>query len=139
MNFKKFQHGYVVRLERGEEIVAALKDFCTRQNIRLGSVSGIGAADNVTLGFFEPKTKEYTEKKIKENHEIAPLAGNITTMNGEVYLHLHISLGDKNFTAHAGHLKSAVVSATCEIFIHTFDGIVEREFDKDIGLNLMKI
>ena len=35
-----------------------------------------------------------------------------------------------------GHLNRAVVSATCEMVITVIDGVVERKFNEDIGLNL---
>ncbi len=37
-----------------------------------------------------------------------------------------------------GHLNKAVVSATCEMVISLIDGIVDRRFDEEIGLNLFK-
>ena len=70
--------------------------------------------------------------------EITSLLGNVSQMNGEVYLHLHITLADENYNVHGGHLTSAVISATGEIIIDTIDGIVDREFDEEVGLNLFK-
>jgi predicted DNA-binding protein with PD1-like motif len=59
-------------------------------------------------------------------------------MNGENYLHLHITIGniEKN-EVFAGHLNSAVVGATAEIVISIIDGEVSRRKDDTIGLNLI--
>jgi len=58
-------------------------------------------------------------------------------MNGEIYLHLHISLSDSKYNSYGGHLTSAVISGTSEIIIEEIDGEIEREFNKEVGLNLL--
>ena len=59
-------------------------------------------------------------------------------MNDEFYTHIHMSAGDEKGNVFGGHLKKAIVSATCEMFIHVIEGKVDRELSKDIGLNLFK-
>ena len=39
--------------------------------------------------------------------------------------------------AFGGHLKSAVVGATAEVFITVLSGKIDRTFDEQTGLNLM--
>ena len=136
MHYKKTGSTFILRIDRGEEIVSALKNFCTSQKIALGTVQGIGAASNVVIGLFETATKEYHTTTLSGDHEITSLLGNITTMDGVPYLHLHVTLTDATFLAFGGHLTSAVVSGTCELFIQTIDGTLERRFDSEIGLNV---
>ena len=62
--------------------------------------------------------------------------GNVSTMDGETYLHLHINLSDDEYKTYGGHLDSARISATGEIIIGTVEGEVNREFDEEIGINL---
>lgn len=129
---------WIVRIDKGEEIVATLERFCRDKAIRLGTVSGIGATNRATIGLFKTRTKEYFRKELVGDHEITNLAGNISRMNDEVYLHLHVNLSDSNYHTFGGHLNSAVVSATCEVAIHVLDGEVGREFSEEIGLNLYR-
>lgn len=75
---------------------------------------------------------------MKGNFEIAPLYGNITTMQGEAYLHLHANLGDESQHSFSGHLTKAIVSATFEGVIEVIEGEVDREKDPETGLNLLK-
>ena len=57
--------------------------------------------------------------------------------DGAPYLHLHITIGDPvTGQVHAGHLSSAVISATLELFLQVWDGQVGRRFSEDVGLNL---
>lgn len=129
---------WIVRIDKGEEIVATLTGFCREKGIRLGMISGIGATDEATIGLFKTRTKEYLRKDLTGDHEITSLTGNISRMNDDVYLHLHVNLSDSSYRTFGGHLNSAVVSATCEVVIRVLDGEVGREFSEEIGLNLYK-
>lgn len=50
MEFRKFEDTYVVRLDRGEEIIASLTELCAKEHISLGAVQAIGAADKTVTG-----------------------------------------------------------------------------------------
>ena len=136
VEFRRFGNKYVLRLDKGEEIVSALKGFCEEQGIKLGWIKGIGAVNKVRIGLFKSDVKEYSSKELSGYYEITSLSGNISAMNGKPYLHLHINVGDAEFKAYGGHLDYAVVSATAEIEIELIDGVVHRKFSEEIGLNL---
>lgn len=137
MEYKKIDNHYVLRLEKGEEIILKIKELCEKEQINLGTISGIGAANKIEIGLFNTETKEY-KTNIKEGmFEITSLLGNITCKNKEVYLHCHINFSDASLNTYGGHLVQAYISATCEIVITKIDGTVNREFDENIGLNLL--
>lgn len=139
MEARASENHWIVRIDKGEEVVETLEQFCRDKGIRLGTISGIGAADKATIGLFKTRTKEYVRKEVVGDYEITNLTGNISRMNDEVYLHLHINLSDSDYHTFGGHLNSAVVSATCEVVIRVLDGEVDREFSEEIGLNLYKM
>lgn len=139
MRYRCFEKTWVLRFERGEEIVSALKAFCAEHGIALAAVSGIGAADRVTIGCFKTGTKEYIRKELIGDHEITGLAGTVSTMGGRPYLHLHVTLADSDWRTFGGHLDSAVVSGTCEVVLHPIEGRLERVYDEQVGLNLLKL
>ena len=62
--FKKFGSKFFIRINKGEEIVSTLKTFCIKNNVKLGTIQGIGAINSATFGFFNPETKHYQEKTI---------------------------------------------------------------------------
>ena len=138
MKYKKFQNKYIVRIDKGEEIVATLKKFCEDNSIKLGTIIGLGATNKAEVGLFNVDEKKYYSKELTGDHEIAPLYGNISTMNGEVYLHIHANLCNQENKAFGGHLNSAIVSATFEAVIDVIDGDVDRAFNEEVGLNLYK-
>ncbi len=137
MNYKQFSNKVIVRIDKGEELVESLKSLCKTLDIKTGSIIGIGATDKVTVGLMNTKTKKYQSKELNGDHEIAPLTGNITRMNNEVYLHLHVVICNVEHKAIGGHLTSAVISATFEGVIDIIDGQVNREYNDEIGLNLL--
>lgn len=139
MKSVKIGNKYFVRIDKGEEVVSSLMKFCTEKGVKLGSIVGIGAADRVTIGLFNTEIKEYHNKQLVGEYEITNLTGNVTTKDGEVYLHLHITLGDENYNAHGGHLNECWISGTCELVIDTADGEIGRFFDDYSGLNLWKL
>ena len=113
-------------------------EILPRNNIRLGSVTGIGAVDRAVIGLFETAKKKYHSREITGDMEITSLVGNISSQDGEVYLHLHITLADSSLRAVGGHLNKAVISATGEIIIDTMEGQVDRKFCAEVGLNLLE-
>ena len=139
MEYRKFGSDYVVRMDRGDEIIACIKDVCLRERITLGSVSGIGALGEVTLGVFNREKFAYESQDYTGDMEIASCAGNISTMNGETYLHLHMVVGNPTDSfCRGGHLNRGVISLTGEFVLHAIDGSVDREYSPEIGLNLYK-
>ncbi|MCL4367389.1 DNA-binding protein [Patescibacteria group bacterium] len=138
MEFRKVGSKYFLRVDKGQDIVQTLKEFCIQENIKLGTIQGIGATNNVTVGLYDPVEKKYYSDKLTDNFEIAPLLGNITTKDKEVYLHLHINLCDKNHHSFGGHVNECIISATFEAVIDTSEETIEREFSEEIGLNLLK-
>lgn len=136
MEYRKFGNKYVVRIQKGEEIIEQLKDLCQKENINLGSIEGIGAVNEVEIGLFNTETKEYKTTVLKGMFEITSLIGNISTKEGESYLHCHINVSDESLNVKGGHMVRAVVSATSEIIVTKIDGMVNRKFDKEVGLNL---
>ena len=139
MEYRKFSQGYVLRLDPGEEIVASLTRLVEQENVQLGSVSAIGAAGDVTIGIFSTREKQYHSQRYQGDYEISALVGNVTRKEGKPYLHLHITIGNPvTGEVHAGHLTSAVISATLELFLQVWDGQVDRKFSDTVGLNLFE-
>ena len=69
---------YILRFDRGEEVLAGLISFARQSNIHAGTFSGIGAAERVTLSYYDFDKKEYLDTEIREV-EVASLNGNLLT------------------------------------------------------------
>jgi len=141
MKSKKINNTYIVKLEKGEEILSALTKFCDENKIYSGSISGIGGADDVTLKYYDLVKKEYIPKRFAEgiNYEIITLNGNISRLEGKPFVHMHIILGDPAYKVFGGHLGSAVISITAEIYINLVDEAIDRKFDEGFQLNFLDV
>lgn len=138
MEYRKFGHTIIARIDKGEEILSQVKEIALRENIKLASIQALGAINNFTVGVFKTGEKKYYANHFEGDFEIVSLTGTINTMNDEFYCHLHLSAGNDKGEVFGGHLNEAKVSATCEMVINLIDGNVDREFDEEIGLNLFK-
>ena len=138
MEYKRFDKDIVVRIDKGEEILEKIKEVVIRENIKLATVTALGATNEFTVGVFKTEEKKYYSNSFQGDFEIVSLTGSINTMNDEFYTHIHMSAGDEKGNVFGGHLNKATVSATCEMFIHVIEGKVDRELSQDIGLNLFK-
>ena len=138
MEYRRFGDTIVARMDRGEEIVEQLCAIAKKENVKLAGVEALGAVNDFTVGVYKPDEKKYYSNRFEGYFEIVSLTGTITTKDGDIYHHLHMSAGDDRGAVFGGHLNRAVVSATCEMIIRVIDGAVERAFDPEIGLNLFR-
>lgn len=136
MDYRRFGHTIFARFDRGEEILAQVKEIAWKERIGLADVNALGAVGDFTVGVFKTGEKQYHSNHFAGDFEIVSLHGTINTMDGEFYTHLHMSAGDVAGHVFGGHLNEAVVSATCEMVIHVLEGNVDRSFSEEIGLNL---
>ena len=122
MDYRRFKDTIYLRLDPGEEIIEQIEKVAKKENIQLAQINGLGALNDFTTGVFDTVEKKFHPIHFEGAYEIVSLTGTVTRQDGEVYLHLHISM--------------AYVSATAEIQIQISDGVIDRKYDKKIGLNL---
>lgn len=138
MDYRRFDHTVIARLDKGEEILEQLEIIARKESIKLASVSALGATNDITVGVFRTGEKKYYANHFTGDMEIVSLTGTVSTMDGKYYAHLHMSAGDDQGHVFGGHLNRAVISATCEMVIRIIDGQVDREFNETVGLNTFK-
>lgn len=138
MEYRKYGDTVLVRIDRGEEIVAVIRAVAEAEQIALASVTAIGATDDFTVGVYDVENQSYTPNTFRGAYEIVSLTGTVDRMEGAVYTHLHMSAGNVRGEVFGGHLNCATVSATCEVVIRLLDGTVNRRRDPETGLNLFR-
>lgn len=139
MKYQRFEQTIIVRMDKGEDIVEQVKNVALKEKIKLASISALGAINEFTVGVFKTEEKKYYANEFKGDFEIVSLTGTINTMNDEYYSHMHLSAGNDRGQVFGGHLNKAIVSATCEMVIQIINGEVDRYFDEEVGLNLLKL
>ena len=138
MKIRKDKGIYLVVLDKGEEIVQSLTRFAQDNKIEGAAVRGIGGITNVTLGFFDTTRKEYLKKSFGGFYELASLIGNVSILDSKQFCHLHAVISGADMGSFSGHLFSATVSVTAEIFLCPLAKI-PREMNRQIGLNLIAL
>jgi len=133
---------YLLRLERGEDVLPTIVDFCKRKGISSGSFRGIGAVENSKIGYYDLSKKSYGQKDYPDAMEVASMIGNIAQVDGEPFVHCHavlsgIASGTENQPI-GGHVFEAKVAVTLEIHFIAFNEQIRRELD-DIGLKLLSL
>ena len=139
MTHKKIGSSYILRFDKGEELVRTLTHFIEENDIKSGWISGLGGALWAELAFYHLEQKAYEFDRIDEPLEVASLTGNITQFNGKPFLHLHAVVADLNYHSYAGHLKELAVGATCEVKIDLLDDAIERVQNDAVGLKVFDI
>lgn len=139
MKFRSVEDGFVVRLEKGEELVKTLTEFVDDKKIEAGFIQGLGGVLKARLGYYNLTRKKYIFRSVKEAVELMSLQGNISRIGDEPALHMHAVVSDKRNKAHGGHVQEMVIGGTCEVYIKTFKERIEREVDSEIGLPLMQL
>lgn len=139
MQYQTIDDGFLLRLHRNEKVTETVVDFLKEKEIHGGTISGIGAVEKVTLGYFNRNRKEYLRREFNEIYEVVSYQGNISYVNNEPFIHAHIILGDREYKTHAGHFFEGTVAVTMEIFIKVFSEEIKREADDDLQLNLLKL
>lgn len=139
MKYKRFGEDIAVRLEAGEEVLSSLAELAEREGVTFAEVSGIGAADEFDVSVYDVKAKVYFDNTFREPMEITSLLGTVSEKDGAPYIHIHATAGRADGAVIGGHLKRAVISATCELVLHTVYGRVPRFYDERTGLNLMEL
>jgi len=136
MKFKQFSDRYFLRIDKREEIVETFKKFCYDSGIKAGFFQGIGSSNKLTIGCYNTGEKNFYKKDFEGEYEITNISGNISTFNGETYIHMHTNFSGTDYISYGDHLNSEVVSGTYEMAVIRSDGKIERVFDEDTGLNI---
>lgn len=129
----------IITFEKGEHYRESFKEFLKETGIESAFFSGVGAFLEAELAYYDLESQEYISKKFDDGpYEVSNLTGNISTKDDEVVIHNHVTLGDEDYNAIAGHLNSGIVGGTLEVYLKIIDGdALNRESDEETSLDLL--
>lgn len=134
------QKTYALIFDKGDEVLAGLKEFAEQQRLSASQFTAIGAFSEVVLGYFDRTKKAYKKIPIQEQVEVLTLAGDISLKpDGDVQVHAHVVVGKSDGTAHGGHVLSAMVFPTLEVILTEAPAYLRRQKDEETGLALINI
>lgn len=130
----------VGKVEPDEDLIEAIIKMVKNHKIQSGLINCIGALKKYTVGYFNIETKIYERKTFEEYIELVSCIGNIAFKDGEPIIHLHISIGNRDYSVLGGHLfQPAIVSITGEVYIFEIDQKLYREPDIKFNLSLLNL
>lgn len=130
---------HVLRFDRGEELHAALTEYCKSHKISAGTFTAIGAAEFVRLSWFDPELRKYEDKELSGAWEVVSLTGLVAMKEGDTHLHMHGCFSDASMEARAGHVSELRVRPTLELCLRTVSGTLKRRKDGETGLYLLDV
>jgi predicted DNA-binding protein with PD1-like motif len=130
---------YQLRLMPGEEVMAELAAFVRRRHLKSGFLFGLGAAEDVVLGCFQPGSRTYRKRTFKGDLEVAALVGNVAWAGKDPVCHVHAVISNSRLATFAGHLFSARVTVTCEVSILPGQRKLVRRLESETGLRLLQL
>lgn len=130
------------RLDKGADLIDGLLEVCRQRQVRTGTVVALGALQAVEVAHYDTAHKRYRPgRKLEGPLEILSAVGNVSEREGELALHLHITLsreGDNGIEVLGGHVISGEVFA-CEFSLTALDDVMlRRGQDRATGLPLWK-
>ena len=128
---------YVLNIERGEELFSSLRQFLDKEYIMAGYFTGLGAAGELDIAYYNLEAKKFERHTIKEDVEILSLVGNIAMLKDERIIHIHGTFGRRDLSLFGGHLFALQISGACEIHLTKLSKTMSRAYDGATGLNLL--
>ncbi len=138
MEARKSGRVHLVRLDKGEPVLASLHAYVARRKILGGSIVGLGAVEAAELGFFDPLRRTYDRTTIAEARELLSLVGTISRLDGAPFVHAHVTLAGPDHAVVGGHLFEARVAVTGEFVIDEAPIASSRVLDDATGLKLLR-
>ena len=138
MEYRKYHETYYIRMDKGDEIIGSLLEFCRKEKILSAVYSGIGGCAEAEIQVFDPASGTFQTRELTGMLEMISLNGNIIADDEDnLYHHTHALFLFNHDGVHetaGGHMKSVTVRYTVEIELRpVLDGVIRREYDPETG------
>jgi uncharacterized protein len=124
----------VLVMEAGEPVMETVKRWLAEHKISGGSFTAIGGLRQVTLKYFNTTTRTYEEREISEQLEVLHLIGNVGLLDGQPFVHAHITVGTREYQTYGGHFGDGIVSPVLELVLTRIGGTFTRRANAESGL-----
>lgn len=125
------------RLKKGEDLLAELKRVCKENDITRGSVQVIGALTQANLGYYHQDKREYESFKFDQHLEILGGIGNVSFLDDDLFIHMHLTLSDDKCQTLGGHAMEGNLIFAAEAIVTEIPGDkLTRVYDEPTSLKL---
>jgi hypothetical protein len=137
MKYTRDNNSYIITINKGENVIETITDFCIKHSIANAYFRGIGAVEYASCGYYSLDERKYYFTKYEKLIEVASSTGNVMLKDGKPFVHLHAVFTDTTNNAFGGHVEEMRVGVTLEIILTPLSTRIERMYDDCIGLYLI--
>lgn len=130
---------HILKIEKGENVIASIVAFCAAANIENATFTGIGAVEWLSCGYYALDEKKYYFTEYNSLIEVASLTGNVMLKDGKPTAHAHGVFTNTKNEAFGGHIEEMRAGVVLEVVLTPLSSNIERTHDECIGLYLMSI
>jgi predicted DNA-binding protein with PD1-like motif len=140
LNESEGRRTYVAVFDIGDEVSRGLLDLAAEHQLKGSHFTGLGAFEDVVLGWFDWDAKVYRRIPIAEQVEVVSFVGNIAIApDSKPGLHAHLAVARSDGAAYGGHLLEAHVRPTLEVIVTEEPVHLQRTFDKQKGMAFLSV
>jgi predicted DNA-binding protein with PD1-like motif len=139
MRIRNEENACLIRLDLGEPVLDTIIDFAKEHGIESAFLWGLGAVNEVTLGYYDIEDKSYEKNWHDGTWELVSLTGNLARTDEGAFVHAHAVLSNSANETIGGHVFSMTTAATVEIYLVPLKPGLARKYDETTGLKLLDI
>ena len=124
---------YAVIFGKGDEVMAGLAEFAQKEHLGASQITGIGGIEDATIGYFDRQKNMHRPISINQQSEVLSLLGDIALFQGKPVVHIHMTVGFPDGSAHGGHLLKAHVWPTMEVIVTEYPNAMHKKLDAETG------
>ena len=121
--FNWVQKVHYIKFEKDQLLLESLTDYAKKNNIKTAEISFIGAVQNVNVMYMNQENKKYDKHTFDGGHEVLNGLGNISMLDDEPFVHVHMTVADKNGKA----LVSSQISSKSSRYLKRSASRIVRE------------
>ena len=93
MEYKKLGETFYIRVDRGDEAVASIREVCRQEGVKSAVFSGIGGCSSAELQVFIPETGAFETEQLEGMLELVSLNSNVfrTRPASSIIIRMHYS------------------------------------------------
>ena len=128
---------HILKPPFGSDLLKELEAFVRAEGINLAWLSGLGAVSRASIRYYDQAKKDWVDHDLDHRLEVVSMCGNVSLLNGEPIVHVHIVLADDAGQCYGGHLGNNTQVFNMEILLNTLSGpVVSRKMDAQTGLTI---
>jgi len=128
----------MIRLRDGEDLLEGLSNALREEGIDSGVIiGGIGMIRGAAVSFYVGKG-EYATRPVVDAVELCSMSGNVSMSDGELALHIHVTVAKRGGAVLGGHLSAGTVNMTAEIAVLAAGQKLVRRVEPDTGFKTLK-